>query len=92
MHVHTGTFVRDVLQYIYKKLVRGGGNVEEKRMERARQAAWDKRKLRTVSTHLTVAEYELLQQVCERKGKTPYHVLREYLQHYISAAMRNLQI
>ncbi len=61
-------------------------------MERTRQAAWDKRKLRTVSTHLTVAEHARLQRICEIEGTTPYKVLQEYLQYYVQAAGRRLNV
>lgn len=59
-------------------------------MERTRQAAWDKRKLRTVSTHLTAAQYDRLRRVCELEGTTPYKLLQTYLRYYVQSTERRL--
>ena len=35
--------------------------------DRHRQAAWDRRHLKTISTHLTRQDAERLQQICEKR-------------------------
>lgn len=54
--------------------------MQEKRYERERQAAWDRRNLRTVSTHLKVQEAEELQEYCRRMGISQYYLIRRLLQ------------
>lgn len=50
--------------------------------ERSRQYEWDKRNLRTISTHVTVQEAEKFKEACNRKKVSPYHVVREYVLQY----------
>lgn len=45
---------------------------------------WDKRNLRTVSTHLRVHEALALRRVCDAHGTTPYALVRAFLLHYIA--------
>lgn len=62
--------------------------MQEKRYERERQAAWDKRNLRTVSTHLKVQEAEELQEYCSRMGISQYHLIRRLLREVMEADRR----
>ncbi len=55
---------------------------------RDRQAAWDKRNLRTVSTHLTVQQAETLKAWCRENGITPYHLLKNILLSIVRDAER----
>ena len=57
---------------------------------RNRQRTWDKKHLRTVSTHLTYKDWARLQMICEAEGTKPYRLLRDYLKHYMAAAERRL--
>lgn len=59
--------------------------MQEKRYERERQAAWDRRNLRTVSTHLTVKEAEKLQEYCNRREISQYHLIRRLLREAMAA-------
>lgn len=52
------------------------------KMDRTRQAKWDKLNLRTVSTKLRKQDYEQLQDYCIRTGMTPYRLLRRLLEVY----------
>lgn len=54
-------------------------------MERQRQKRWDKRRLRTISTHISLRDYEALRWRCEREGTTPYKVLQEAVERYLTA-------
>ncbi len=47
--------------------------------DRERQAAWDKRNLRTVSTHLTVQQAERVKLWCRQNDITPYRLLKNFL-------------
>lgn len=62
--------------------------MQEKRYERERQAAWDKRNLRTVSTHLKVQEAEELQEYCSRMGISQYYLIRRLLREVMEADRR----
>lgn len=62
--------------------------MQEKRYERERQAAWDRRNLRTVSTHLKVEEAEELQLYCSRMGISQYHLIRRLLREVMEADRR----
>lgn len=55
--------------------IEGPGKV----LDRARQARWDRRNLRTVSTHLTVQEAEKLKRICREAGIARYHLIRWFL-------------
>lgn len=57
----------------------------EKRRRRERQAAWDRRNLRTVSTHLTVQEADALDVICGINHISKYDLLREFLLDYLEA-------
>ena len=59
-------------------------------MNRKRQAMWDKRHLKTVSCHLTYAEWARLRAICNATGTKPYRLIRDYLRHYMDAAERRL--
>lgn len=56
--------------------------------DRQRQAAWDKRNLRTVSTHLTVQDAETLKAWCRENDITPYHLLKNILLSIVREAER----
>lgn len=56
-----------------------------KRRRRERQAAWDRRNLRTVSTHLTVQEADALDVICGINRVTKYDLLHEFLLDYLEA-------
>ena len=59
--------------------------MQEKRYERERQAAWDRRNLRTVSTHLKVEEVRKLQLYCKKQGISQYYLIRRLLQEAMAA-------
>ena len=59
--------------------------MQEKRYERERQAAWDRRNLRTVSTHLRVEEAERLKFYCNRRGISKYFLIRQLLREVMEA-------
>lgn len=59
--------------------------MQEKRYERERQAAWDRRNLRTVSTHLKVEEARKLQLYCKKQGISQYYLIRRLLQEAMAA-------
>ena len=52
---------------------------------RTRQAAWDRRNLRTVSTHLKVEEARKLQLYCQKRGISQYYLIRRLLLKLIAA-------
>lgn len=62
--------------------------MQEKRYERERQAAWDRRNLRTVSTHLKVEEARKLQLYCSRMGISQYYLIRRLLREVMEADRR----
>ena len=64
-------------------VAKGGEDTSEKPRQRGRQARWDRRNLRTISTHLTVQEAVQLQRICNTMGITPYHLLKKFLQKVI---------
>ena len=76
---HVQSVVLCVLQY------ERGNNVQEKRYERERQAAWDRRNLRTVSTHLKVEETERLKFYCIRRGISKYFLIQQLLREAMAA-------
>ena len=57
----------------------GGDSVENRGKERARQARWDRRNLRTVSTHVSVGQARRFGRFCRRYGSTPYAELRGFV-------------
>ena len=65
-----------VLQYIQRGK---GGEFVEKPGRRNRQARWDRRNLRTVSTHVSVQQAARFGRWCRRQGTTPYHELRRFI-------------
>ena len=75
--------VKGVPQYVSRG--KGGGFMWKERYERGRQAAWDRRNLRTVSTHLTVAEAQELKEFCRRRGISQYHLIRRLLREAMAA-------
>ena len=46
---------------------------------RIRQAAWDKRKLRTIGTKLTLKQATALREACDAAGMTPYKLTQKLL-------------
>lgn len=44
---------------------------------------WDRRNLKTVSTHLRSEEAEALKCICDTLGTTPYKVMRDHLLYII---------
>ncbi len=64
---------------------KGGDFVQEKRYQRDRQWVWDRRNLRTVSTHLTVEEAERLKIYCNRRGISKYYLIRQLLREAMAA-------
>lgn len=49
------------------------------RVERSRQYRWDRRNIRTVSTHLTVRDAERLKDLCKIHRISRYHLLHWFL-------------
>ena len=56
--------------------------MEHKPYRRERQARWDRRYLRTISTHLPVDEALRFKSLCYRRNTTPYEVLQAYIRHW----------
>lgn len=54
-----------------------------KRRRREKQAVWDRRNLRTVSTHLTVQEADALDVICGINHITKYDLLHGFLLDYL---------
>lgn len=50
---------------------------------RIRQAAWDKRKLRTVGTKLTLKQATALREACDAAGMTPYKLTQKLLLEWL---------
>ena len=62
--------------------LKGGDDLVENRVEkfaRHRQARWDRRNLRTVSTKLPISLYRELLDVCVLENCTPYTYMRDLL-------------
>lgn len=56
---------------------------EKQRRRRDRQIEWDRRHLRTVSTHLTRMEADALDVVCRMNRTTKYNLLHDFLIDYL---------
>ena len=63
----------------------GGYFMQKERYQRDRQWVWDRRNLRTVSTHLTVEEAERLKIYCNRRGISKYFLIRQLLREAMEA-------
>ena len=50
---------------------------------RIRQAAWDKRKLRTIGTKLTLKQDTALREACDAAGMTPYKLTQKLLLEWL---------
>lgn len=50
---------------------------------RIRQAAWDKRKLRTIGTKLTLKQAAALREACDAAGMTPYRLTQKLLLEWL---------
>lgn len=50
---------------------------------RIRQAAWDKRKLRTIGTKLTIKQATALREACDAAGMTPYRLTQKLLLEWL---------
>lgn len=50
---------------------------------RIRQAAWDKRKLRTIGTKLTLKQATALHEACDAAGMTPYRLTQKLLLEWL---------
>lgn len=50
---------------------------------RIRQAAWDKRKLRTIGTKLTLKQATALREACDAAGVTPYRLTQKLLLEWL---------
>lgn len=57
----------------------------EKKSDKPRQRKWDKKHLRTVSTHLRAEEVQRLRMLCLVNCVTPYALLRDWLRAYIAS-------
>ncbi len=66
--------------------------MENKPTERTRQARWDRRNLRTVSTHLTTKQAALLKMICYTNHTTPYRLLRTVSLAYINRYLHRLKL
>lgn len=53
------------------------------KFQRIRQAAWDKRKLRTISTKLTLKQATALREACDAAGMTPYRLTQKLLLEWL---------
>lgn len=50
---------------------------------RIRQVAWDKRKLRTIGTKLTLKQATALREACDAAGMTPYRLMQKLLLEWL---------
>ena len=55
-----------------------GGEPLPQVYERPRQARWDRRNLRTISTHVSSEEAVRLSRLCQDRGTTVYHLMKAY--------------
>ena len=62
--------------------------MENRGKGRSRQAKWDRRNLRTVSTHVSVAQAKCFGRYCRRYGSTPYAKVRQFV---LECCKRELQ-
>lgn len=53
------------------------------KFQRIRQAAWDKRKLRTIGTKLTLKQATALREACDAAGMTPYKLTQKLLLEWL---------
>lgn len=53
------------------------------KFQRIRQAAWDKRKLRTIGTKLTLKQATALREACDAAGMTPYRLTQKLLLEWL---------
>ena len=53
------------------------------KFQRIRQAAWDKRKLRTIGTKLTLKQAAALREACDAAGMTPYKLTQKLLLEWL---------
>ena len=71
-----------VVPYLVEFQYKGGLQMERK-FERDRQAAWDKRKMRTITTKMRRETAEDLTEMCRLTRQTPYRLLKELLQRWM---------
>lgn len=48
-------------------------------VEKKRQRQWDKKHLRTVSTKITVQDFQILSEYCRKFHTTPYRLMKEFI-------------
>ena len=53
------------------------------KFQRIRQAAWDKRKMRTIGTKLTLKQAAALREACDAAGMTPYKLTQKLLLEWL---------
>lgn len=55
----------------------------KEKFKRPWQAAWDKRKLRTIGTKLTLKQATALREACDAAGMTPYKLTQKLLLEWL---------
>ena len=55
----------------------------KEKYKRPWQAAWDKRKLRTIGTKLTLKQATALREACDAAGMTPYRLTQKLLLEWL---------
>lgn len=55
----------------------------KEKFKRPWQAAWDKRKLRTIGTKLTIKQATALREACDAAGITPYRLSQKLLLEWL---------
>lgn len=55
----------------------------KEKFKRPWQAAWDKRKLRTIGTKLTLKQATSLREACDAAGMTPYKLTQKLLLEWL---------
>lgn len=55
----------------------------KEKFKRPWQAAWDKRKLRTIGTKLTLKQATALREACDAAGMTPYRLTQKLLLEWL---------
>lgn len=59
---------------------------------RIRQAAWDKRHLRTIGTKLTLKQATALREACDAAGTTPYRLTQTLLLAWLQMETRRRDV
>ena len=62
----------------------------KEKFRRPWQAAWDKRKLRTIGTKLTLKQATALREACDAAGMTPYRLTQKLLLEWLQGQRQQI--